>query len=439
MLIKTNRVYYIFRDAFKNKWRLFLSLSGISLALVILITSYILIDSYYNAQFNSIKHYKENNIVHYKINNYSGESGKIDDYLSYIEKKNGDNYLILKNSLTIGMREELITDDGFGLNIILNIYKTNQNFNGTIVSGNNNCNKVKLIDGRGFNQEDINEAKNVIIIDSITADILFDGDSIGKIIKIPLYKIVNEEQYSHILVDGYTKYEVIGVYKKDISQYVEFNNMVKETKEDEYATYDAQCYIPMTCNIDESESDSVEIIYLNSEGLIGEDVLIDNYSVAMSKELSYECKTYESLAKELSLELKSIKFIINIVTIVIIIISMIIINQTMIFSIKENLSEYGIKKALGASESKLATDIIIEMLIYGILAYLVALVFSIIISLICLNLIKEIYLCPISDLIVKNDTLILSFLIAITTSMMSSLTPIAYMSKKTIVDIIKFE
>lgn len=77
-----NWLHYYIKDMFKNKWRAFLSIMGVSVSLTIMMTGNFTIDSYYSAQFNKYKHYKEHNIIHNKLiwndkdNNFANDSIK---------------------------------------------------------------------------------------------------------------------------------------------------------------------------------------------------------------------------------------------------------------------------------------------------------------------------------------------------------------------------
>ena len=73
-------------------------------------------------------------------------------------------------------------------------------------------------------------------------------------------------------------------------------------------------------------------------------------------------------------ELSGIKKTLNYITLLIMGIAVILIAQTMIFSIKENISDYGIKKAIGASSGKISMELVSEMLLYALAAFIISIV-----------------------------------------------------------------
>ena len=74
------------------------------------------------------------------------------------------------------------------------------------------------------------------------------------------------------------------------------------------------------------------------------------------------------------------KRLLNAVTILLLVITVLLVTQTMVFSIKENLSEYGIKKALGAGEERLAVDILLGTAGYALVAFATAFVVAVLFS-----------------------------------------------------------
>ena len=154
---------------------------------------------------------------------------------------------------------------------------------------------------------------------------------------------------------------------------------------------------------------------------------------------NYECYTYPSLASDLQSEMLSFKRVLNAATIILLLITVLLITQTMIFSIKENLSEYGIKKALGAGEERLAVDILLETAGYALIAFAAAFLLAVLFTSIILNLLQNYVENLPYTLVIKSSSVMLSGLLSLLTICLADLLPILYMANKNIIEIIKFE
>ncbi len=153
----------------------------------------------------------------------------------------------------------------------------------------------------------------------------------------------------------------------------------------------------------------------------------------------FDCYTYETFHNQMIQELSGIKKTLNCITLLIMGIAVILIAQTMIFSIKENISDYGIKKAIGASSGKIGMELVSEMLLYALAAFIVSILLSIVAALITLKYISLQNPGIGYSLILKRQTILLSFVLAIETCLIASILPILYLDNKSVVDIMKFE
>lgn len=145
------------------------------------------------------------------------------------------------------------------------------------------------------------------------------------------------------------------------------------------------------------------------------------------------------LASDLQSEMLSFKRVLNAATIILLLITVLLITQTMIFSIKENLSEYGIKKALGAGEERLAVDILLETAGYALIAFAAAFLLAVLFTSIILNLLQNYVENLPYTLVIKSSSVMLSGLLSLLTICLADLLPILYMANKNIIEIIKFE
>lgn len=332
----------------------------------------------------------------------------------------------------------LKNENNVELEISLDLIATNANFDGSIKMANDMCQPTKLREGRGINNNDIENGESVIVIDSILSELLFDGEAINKIIRIPIRELI--ESPSGELVNKiieYHNFKIVGIYensaqeRKDLYTELE-NDAIKHDKH----IYTATCYYPNTCNLIDKTASTIDIIYL---GKHNDNSLKSFMSNCLGENINCEVITYQTLSKLIERNMHSTKRIINIGTIVIIFISIIIITQTMLFSIKDDISEYGIKMAIGASDVYISINLISELLILGIISFVLSFIIGLIASLIILNYMSREILYLTFELVIRPENVLLSFLMACLTSLIASIVPLIFLKRKTIVDIIKFE
>lgn len=187
----------------------------------------------------------------------------------------------------------------------------------------------------------------------------------------------------------------------------------------------------------ENTDNSIELIYLDNS--INESTYNQINSELGNNDINYTCLNYDKLASDLQTEIATVKLMLNIGIIILLIISIILITQTMLFSIKDNISEYGIKKALGANEERLALDVLFDSMGYGFIAFLLAFLSSVVLSLLILNFLYTFIERIQFSLIISEKTILLCIMLSVLTSCVASIIPIIYISKKTIIEIIKFE
>ena len=441
-IMKIHYLHYLFTDVLKNKWRLFLSILGISTALLIFITGNFILDSYYSALFSSIQHYKSNNLLHIHFtssseseNNENNDQAKL---IRFAQKNLGRNYLIFQKQYIATLTMPVKNQNNVELTISLDLISTNENYDGSLNIDNSMCNPTKLLSGRGITDADIDNGESVIIIDSILSDLMFHGDALNKTIRVPIREVI-ESQNGEIetKIVEYHNFKIVGIYDNTAQ---ERNDLYQEINSDgsmfKQHIYNAKCYFPNSCNLTDKAPSMVDIIYLGKKEGTGSNNFISN---CLSENISCDIITYKTLASSIENNMKSIKRLINVGTIVLILISIIIITQTMLFSIKDNLSEYGIKMAIGASDVSISFSLISELLILGFISFIISLILSLILSLIILNYMSNEILYLSFNLIVKRENLLLSFLLGCFTSLIASVIPLIYIKSKSIVDIIKFE
>lgn len=436
-------IHYLLRDVFKNKWRFFLSIIGISTSLILMITGHLLIDSYYSALFRSFSHYQINDIAHLQ---YISSTDTLDDeaadnkqtkFIKTAEGELGSDYLLFMKLYSIGLLQPFVKEQ-VELSVTLNLIGTNQNFNGSLLMDDSICKISKLVSGRSISDEDIKSGEPVILIDTILSELMFNGDALDKTLRVPIKAIVkNDDGTISSRIIGHQKFKVIGVYEQSKEQRIKLYDAIDHYTVGDICNYETNCYVPFTCNITEEIPGNIEMIYLNQGSQ--EDMLASLQSNYSAQSIQCDISTYKTLSSTVVHDMHTIKMLLNIGTIILLIISTLLITQTMIFSIKDDLSEYGIKMALGASESRLAINIIFELVILGLFSFAISFMIALIISLITLNVLNALWLGLHFDLVIKLETVLLSLVLSCFTSLLASFVPISFISKKSIVDIIKFE
>ena len=431
------RFRYYVRDIFKNRWKAVLSIVGIMLALVIMLTGNFMMDSYYNARFSKIQYLKRNSIIYNRVDWNSESEDITDKIMSKFRNVFGDSYLMFRKGKIAVIRNDYVKDDK-KIKVSMPLFGTNGNFDGSIVRNENGIEKSKLLAGRGISDEDVENKKSVIVVGSIVADIMFGGDAVGKTVMIPRYVEKTDHDGRMIMrFDGYDFYEVVGVYQNTRDEYRQFTQKVSETETASEYVYESMSFVPVTCDIGESYYRHLDLIY---SGVIGTE---SDYSKINSEledlRANYSFVTYEVAAEEIRQEMGYIHMIINAVTVILMLISSFVMVLSMVFSVKENISEYGVKKALGATDERIAFGIFAETMGYGVLAYVIAFGISVLLTYTGLYILRYSVEYAAYTLVINGKTIVAGFLLAILSSCFAGLIPTIYMSKKNIVEVIKFE
>lgn len=430
-------IHYRIRDMFKNRWRAFLSISGIFLALLLMMTGYFSMDSYYAARFKKYQHYLDYGIVQNHLSWASADSETIGKCLGLFNEQVGNSYLLFQKHIDAAMLTPIKYDSKM-LKLSFQFYQTNQNFNGDLVLDGQTVRTTALLEGRGITKEDIDSKNPVVVIDSITNQLLYQGKGVGQMMHIPILEDVQQTDGSWVKRHaGYETLQIIGVYENSDADYTELYSAADASSEKEYGYYQSVCYMPTSCSFSEAPCSEVDLVYLQTKLT---DAAYSTIKQSFSDDYcNYECYTYPSLASDLQSEMLSFKRVLNAATIILLLITVLLITQTMIFSIKENLSEYGIKKALGAGEERLAVDILLETAGYALIASAAAFLLAVLFTSIILNLLQNYVENLPYTLVIKSSSVMLSGLLSLLTICLADLLPILYMANKNIIEIIKFE
>lgn len=409
-------------DLFKNylksimisKRRFKLTIIGISISFFLVLACLVFYDSYVNHLKYNYKDFKDDLLIINSKNTF-----------------NDDDILFFNNNLS----EASITYYGGSVNNIvgeynnivfdMNIFSTSKNFHQNYITSPNllgyelNDNPIvekrNMIIGNSFSDEEVKSASRVIVINELCAKYYFDDLN-------PIDEFIEIEN---------NKYKVIGVIEdSNISK----EYMEKNSSEKKYCPFEV--YMPKTTFSKYFFDSNYATIIINGRSDYVnsfKDYYISNYDVSdveIYDRSSVDDAIYDTLYTIIPLIIISVCFLC--------IISIIFLLNTLFFTTKERIPEFGVRIALGASKKNIRNQILFEGLIYSLISMLISLFFIVVFSLIFqivlvsgATFIRSIYINPL-HLIVTVAILLVVFILL-------SLTPSLYLKGKNVIDAIKFD
>lgn len=358
---------------FRNKARFLLTVIGITIGLFVYMLGNVSVDSYigslykeaYNFDKNSFLVYDEQDEIIGKIQEYSenlhvGRCNIASDSYSV----NRDYYykdIKINNSVNlIGLDNGVINSS---IPYISNEYIA--------------LARAEMLYGADFSDQNIKNGENCIIIERSTAVFWFQKENaVGEYLDV-------------ITPYGYDRFIVVGVIEDLPSRYsrnLEFNKIVEQNIAKEYnntsVAYTTYDYLNnMVENSDIEERYIVNLTSQHQDGDIDELISeLSEQSIVYGTNASIVSQS--RLIDEISdLESKMRGFI-NAIIAVLILISGFMIVTIYIFSVKERMYEIGVRRALGASE----TDIICQFIIEGIVTALISSIVTLLLGTVICNL-----------------------------------------------------
>lgn len=441
--LKKNMAYmrHIIRMTFSNIPRLFLSVSGLIVGLFILTVGSMVIDTYYNGLVARAEAYDSSSIIlHLK-----GDSETVSDVIKQVgidsiwenavnREKETISTELYSNGYHLVLNATVIGTTPFVSDIVLLDYDSDQ-----MIPVN-----AKLMIGRWINGQDLTNTRRVTIIDSFTAELLFGTtDCLGRTIQLGVQS-ENETRVSESSSNTVNKLEleVIGVFN---SQEVETDNRFQYRK----FQYRGQSnlilstgiYIPLTLyrNLYQDESETEEYLTWKSVDTESLETKLDECETVFSS----KCDEFAVLSKSdvsagLEEEIAPVRGFMLIILLALFLISGINSMNIMFFSIKERMSEIGIKKAMGAT----AGDIILQFLMEGLLTSYLAAVIAVLLSLGASRLIQyyvENRLFIRFEIGFSESTCVLLFVVSTVYGLAFSFVPSFLGARSKVTDSLKFE
>ena len=443
---KLNKVMHFLKHVvkmtFSNIPRLLLSISGLFIGLFILTIGLMVMNSYYAENMYKAEMFADNSLVI----QLDGEEKNIDKFVSkfnggelsqryiseqqktvYIQKYTNGYYVIL-NTKIVGTMD-------MGNSSVLGKYDDN-----TYIPYN-----AELVAGRFISASDVANENRVTVIDKFTADLIFgDENPIGK--KITLG--ISETGMASIAQDNknneteITEFEIIGVYNSDVitlNNYLELNKFKKNGQKN--LSLNTMVYIPETVYLQMYELNNKCMIVncKNSNEYDKVEKFLTDYKLVYSSDFTeFNIITKASIIELLRNELKPVKMFMWLILLLLLIISGINSMNTMFFSVKERISEIGIKKSLGAGKAEITIQFMLEGVLMALLSGILAVFGGVLVGKYIGLLIQNIMYINF-PIVYSFESILLPLSIAIIYGIVFSFIPSYYGANIKVTDALRFE
>ncbi len=228
---------------------------------------------------------------------------------------------------------------------------------------------VKIVDGNFFSKEAMDSGAKVTLISEKTVENLFDGDNnraLGSVLQVQIG-------------DRYENFAVVGIYKYEESG----GGVVTVTSEQDLST---NCYIPLkTAQSMNHTSGYFTFTVVTAQGVNPED---------FAKESGAFFKTYyrnnryvepyaysiASMVDEMTSMLSTITLAISIIAGIALLVGGIGVMNIMLVSVSERTREIGTRKALGAPNSSIRLQFIVESIVICIIGGAIGIILGIVLG-----------------------------------------------------------
>lgn len=346
--MKYNRTAPFLKGSLKqvksNKGRFILTVSGIILASILFLTANIVIKTYVNSLYDEARKCSREGVV---VTGNLSEDIWLDMNMHFSD--------INKNIFfpTIGSFAYIYNNDKLQLNVIPMIVGTGNNFlNYPIYSiqGYTTIFESKIVEGRDISKEDLLNKNRVVVISEQAEHIIFGKESaIGKNLELSLNDSIDTENF-----------QIIGVYKNSMDEQTNSDLISYVTKKKMASTNILiNCYIPYTIYKDYSALENVNIkavVFDTGTNLKKKEKILGYYSTNDLVEVDYK----EKKISQIDYINKDTLLVTHILMIVMMVIAGLNLFNSIMFSIRERVSEIGIRKAVGATNAEILKQFMIE-------------------------------------------------------------------------------
>lgn len=417
------RISRVLRYMFHNQLRFVLTEIGLVLSLMIYLIPSFLLDSVYQSKFDDIAFWDKNSLIQFTFSSDAGDAER-----RRMNELFGTNYISFRQAGETTLPAKVFLGAG-EISLVLKLYETNNLFNADLISTDEGIYPSKMLAGSGFTDEQISEQQDVMIIGQSLASILYPNGAVGNEIIVPHTVESGEKNGAIELREVKARYRICGVYDDSI--------LSNTGNDDSESVRYFSVYIPIG-NAEKNKAIGgtgiLQFVFSHSEASQA-----DVVGFVESSPTIMDYANYKLLRNNVLHKYEGYRRLTLYVTIAALIVSAFMICQTMIFAVKERMSEYGIKKAIGATPGIIVTELVLETVISALIGFCVALVSAVVIVLLIINLANYFGYAEGLSFSIGLNNVAVAFLMALLMNLFALQYPLQLIQKSDITDTIKFE